>query len=158
MQILDRQIWDWYHLCLYKVMMMMVTMVMVVTSMLIMTDHRLKWSWRWRWWHWWETQVEMIVFSFFPSNYHKPSKYNLLCWQQISSNILFFHRFLLRLPCFVLPLLDQVMMIMWGMMINLLCTVCVRLFVCWSVLCLSECICVCFYFVWRQCKIAHVTE
>ena len=34
--------------------------------------------------------MEMIVFSFSPSNYHKPSKYNLLCWQQISSNILFF--------------------------------------------------------------------
>ena len=41
--------------------------------------------------------VEMIDWFLF-SNYHKPSKYNLLRWQQITSNI-FFRRILLRLPC-----------------------------------------------------------
>ena len=73
------------------------------------------------------------------------SKYNMLCWHQMSNIV--FHRILLQLPCSVSPLLDQVIMIMrwWWMMILCAVHLCTCVYLCMRLyLCVCECVFVIF--------------
>ena len=98
--------------------------------------------------------MEMIVFS--SSNYHKLSKYNLLCWQQINSNILFSQdpasTSLLRLtsssPGYEGTVNDDNFAVycLCETVCVLECFVCVRLYLCVLLFC-----------VYRQCNISQVT-
>ena len=123
----DLQIWDWCHLCLYQVMMIM---VMVVTNMLIMEIQMMTKMTLMR-----QTRGNVWFLSFclqsIINHQNTIGSNQQHCLSQDPA-------LRLRLPSSWPGYYDYERMVNDD---NLLCTVRVRLFVCQSVLCVCVCIC-----------------